>query len=375
MIESDQFIIILIGTVFLLSLPLLVFLSKTVQNITPYLYMNARLKAKEGKLITKAQFEDMVSAHSLAEISSLLEGTAYGNEMQGVMINDAEALEEVLKKHRAALYGEIMGMMPAKIKDVFSYLDREGEASTIKGIFRDIQGQLAAEHETQAIVSTGEFHEETLKRMYESRSVAELLPLLEGTRYEPLTEKLPVYEQTKKLNVFESAVDNLVLTETWKVISSRNDLAQIQTYFATKMDLMNLKVLLRAKRDRLTWDQIENFLLPLGSLYQQAKTGFGEEEDVRGLINSLEGTPFYAPLMEVFPEYEKTSSLVPLEKAADEFLLRMGWDIAVKHPFGVGPLIGFLSLKEAEMRNVRTIAVAKEAQLDQDEIRSLMVSV
>ncbi|MDX1779230.1 MAG: V-type ATPase subunit, partial [Thermodesulfobacteriota bacterium] len=312
MFESDQFIIILIGTVFLLSLPLLVFLSKTVQNITPYLYMNARLKAKEGKLITKAQFEDMVSAHSLSEISSLLEGTSYGNEMQGVMINDAEALEEVLTKHRAALYGEIMGMMPAKIKDVFSYLDREAEASTIKGIFRDIHGQLATEHESQELVPTGEFHEETLKRMYESRSVAELIPLLEGTSYEPLMEKLPAYEQTKKLNVFESAVDNLVLTETWKVISSRNDLSQIHDYFATKMDLMNLKVLLRAKRDRLSWDVIESFLLPQGSLYQQAKASFGEEEDVRGLINSLEGTPIYASLMEVFPEYEKTSSLVPL---------------------------------------------------------------
>jgi V/A-type H+-transporting ATPase subunit C len=375
MFESDQFIIILIGTVFLLSLPLLIFLSKTVQNITPYLYMNARLKAKEGKLITKAQFEDMVSAHSLSEISSLLEGTAYGNEMQGVMINDAEALEEVLTKHRAALYGEIMGMMPAKIKDVFSYLDRDAEASTIKGIFRDIHGQLATEDETQELVPTSEFHEETLKRMYESRSVAELIPLLEGTSYEPLMEKLPAYEQTKKLNVFESAVDNLVLTETWKVISSRNDLSQIHDYFATKIDLMNLKVLLRAKRDRLSWDEIENFLLPQGNLFQHAKTSFGEEDDVRGLINSLEGTPIYAPLMEIFPEYEKTSSLVPLEKAVDEFLLRTGWDISVKHPFGVGPLMGFLSLKEAEMRNVRTIAVAKEAQLDQDEIRSLMVSI
>jgi V/A-type H+-transporting ATPase subunit C len=295
--------------------------------------------------------------------------------MQGVMINDAEALEEVLTKHRAALYGEIMGMMPAKIKDVFSYLDREAEASTIKGIFRDIHGQLATEDETQELVPTSELHEETLKRMYESRSVAELIPLLEGTSYEPLMEKLPAYEQTKKLNVFESAVDNLVLTETWKVISSRNDLSQIHDYFATKIDLMNLRVLLRAKRDRLSWDLIENFLLPQGNLFQHAKTSFGEEEDVRGLINSLEGTPIYAPLMEVFTEYEKTSSLVPLEKAADEFLLRTGWDVSVKHPFGVGPLMGFLSLKEAEMRNVRTIAVAKEAQLDQDEIRSLMVSI
>jgi V/A-type H+-transporting ATPase subunit C len=372
---SNEFIIIVIGMVFLLSLPLLVFLAKTVQNITPYLYMNARLKAKEGRLISKAQLEDMVSAHSLSEIASLLEGTPYGSEMQGLMINNAETVEEVLQKHRTILYGEIMGMMPAKIRDAFSYLNRELEVTTMKSLLRDIHAQKPAEHMGQGLVSTEEFHEETLKRMYESQSIAELVPLLEGTTYEPLLEKLPSYEQTKLLSGFESELDKIVLTETWKVISSRDDLSMIHDYFATKIDVMNLKVLLRAKRDRLSWDAIESFLLPQGSLYHHAKTTFGEEEDVRGLINSLEGKPFYSSLMEVFPEYEKTSSLVPLEKVVDEFLLKMGWDISVKNPFGAGPLMGFLSLKDAEMRNVRAIAIAKEAQLDHDTIRSLMVSV
>jgi V/A-type H+-transporting ATPase subunit C len=372
---SNEFIIIVIGMVFLLSLPLLVFLAKTVQNITPYLYMNARLKAKEGRLISKAQLEDMLSAHSLSEISSLLEGTPYGSEMQGLMINNAETVEEVLQKHRTTLYGEIIGMMPAKIRDVFSYLNRELEANTIKSLLRDIHAQKPAEQMDQGLVSTEEFHEETLKRMYESQSIAELVPLLEGTTYEPLMEKVPSYEQTKLLSGFESELDKIVLTKTWQVISSRDDLSMIHDYFATKIDLMNLKVLLRAKRDRLGWNAIESFLLPQGSLYHHAKTSFGEEEVVRGLINSLEGTPFYSSLMEVFPEYEKTSSLVPLEKVVDEFLLKMGWDISVKNPFGAGPLMGFLSLKDAEMRNVRAIAIAKEAQLDHDTIRSLMVSV
>lgn len=372
---SNEFIIIVIGMAFLLSLPLLVFLAKTVQNITPYLYMNARLKAKEGRLISKVQLEDMLSAHSLSEIASLLEGTPYGSEMQGLMVSNAETLEEVLQKHRITLYGEIMGMMPAKIRDVFSYLNRELEANTIKSLLRDIHAQIPAEQMGQGMVSTEAFHEETLKRMYESQSIAELVPLLEGTTYEPLVEKLPSYEQTKLLSGFESELDKIVLSETWKVISSRDDLSMIHDYFATKIDLMNLKVLLRAKRDRLGWDAIENFLLPQGSLYHHAKTGYGEEEDVRGIINSLETTPFYAALVEVLPEYERTSSLVPLEKVVDEFLLKMGWDISVKNPFGAGPLMGFLSLKEVEMRNVRAIAIAKEAQLDQDTIRSLMVSV
>jgi len=374
MIINTQFLIIVIGMVLLLSLPLLIFLAKTVQNITPYLYMNARLKAKEGKLITKTQLEEMVSAHSLSEISSLLEGTPYGSEMHGLMINNAETLEEVLQKHQAVLYNEIIAMMPEKIKDTFSYLSQELEVNTIKSLLRDIHAQKSTEQITLQSISTRELQEETLKRMSESRSIAELVPLLEGTTYAPLIETLPAYERLKKLNTLTSLLDKIILTNTWKVISSRRDLSLIQEYFVTKIDILNFKVLLRAKRDRLSWDEIENFLFPQGNLFHQAKTNYGEEEDIRGLISSLETTPFYHSVIEVLPEYERTQSILPLEKVLDEFLLRTGWEISLKHPFGIGPLIGFLSLKEAEMRNVKAVAIAKETQLDHDEIRSLMVT-
>lgn len=375
MVIDTQFMIIIIGLVLALSLPLLIFLTKSVQNITPYLYMNARLKAKEGKLITKPQLEEMTVSHSLSDISSILEGTVYGSEMQGFMINNAETLEEMLQKHKASLYNEIMGMMPNKIKNVFSYLYQELEVNTVKSLLRDIHAQKPAGQISLLATSTGELQEEKLKRMSESRNIAEMIPLLEDTSYESLVETLPAYEQSKKLNALESLLDRIILTDTWKVISKRGDLPLLQDFFATKVDVLNLKVLLRAKRDHLNWDEIEMFLFPQGNLFHQAKTSYGEEEDIRGLITSLETTPFYNSLMEALPEYEKTHSLLSLEKVLDEFILRTGWDISVKHPFGIGPLVGFLSLKEAEIKNIRALAVAKEANLNHDETRSLMVSI
>lgn len=372
---DTQFMIIVIGMVLILSLPLLIFLTKSVQNITPYLYMNARLKAKEGRLITKAQLEEMTASHSISDISSILEGTVYGGEMQGFMINSSANLEEMLQTHQANLYNELMGMMPEKIKDVFSYLCQELEVNTIKSLLRDIHAQIPVGHTSLKLTSNGELEEEKLKRLSESRNIAEMIPLLEGTSYESLMETLPGYEQSKKLHTLESLLDKIVLTNTWKVISSRGDLSLIQDYFAVKIDVLNMKVLLRAKRDRLNWDEIENFLFPQGHLFNQSKTSYGEEEDIRGLITSMETMPFYNSLMEVLPEYERTHSLLSLEKALDESLLRTGWDISVKHPFGIAPLMSFLSLKEVEMRNVRALAVAKEANLNHDDIRSLMVTI
>ncbi len=372
---DTQFMIIVIGMVLILSLPLLIFLTKSVQNITPYLYMNARLKAKEGRLITKAQLEEMTASHSISDISSILEGTVYGGEMQGFMINSSANLEEMLQTHQANLSNELMGMMPEKIKDVFSYLCQELEVNTIKSLLRDIHAQIPVGHTSLKSTSNGELEEEKLKRLSESRNIAEMIPLLEGTSYESLMETLPGYEQSKKLHTLESLLDKIVLTNTWKVISSRGDLSLIQDYFAVKIDVLNMKVLLRAKRDRLNWDEIENFLFPQGHLFNQSKTSYGEEEDIRGLITSMETMPFYNSLMEVLPEYERTHSLLSLEKVLDESLLRTGWDISVKHPFGIGPLMGFLSLKEVEMQNVRALAVAKEANLNHDDIRSLMVTI
>jgi len=295
--------------------------------------------------------------------------------MQGLMINNAETLEEMLQKHQATLYNEIMGMMPKKIKDAFSYLSQELEVNIIKSLLRDIHAQKPTEQISLQLISTQELQEEKLKRMSESRTITEMVPLLESTTYEPLFEALPAYEQSKRLNLLESLLDKIITQNTWKAISSRRDLSLIQDYFATKIDLLNLKVLLRAKRDRLSWDEIETFLLPQGNIFHQAKISYGEEEDIRGFISSLETMPFYHSLMEVLPEYENTRSLLPLEKALDEFLLRMGWEISLKYPFGIGPLMGFLALKEAEMRNIRAIAIAQEANMDHDEIRLLMVSV
>ena len=62
---------------------------------------------------------------------------------------------------------EIMGMMPKKTEDVFSYLNQELEVNTIKSLLRDIHAQKPPEQTALQPTSTGELQEETLKRMSE----------------------------------------------------------------------------------------------------------------------------------------------------------------------------------------------------------------
>ena len=103
--------------------------------------------------------------------------------------------------------------------------------------------------------------------------------------------------------------------------------------------------------------------------------GLLEVDSVDNVVAALEGTRYYQPVLGAVPEYESTGSVLPIELALDGHLVRVGKDISITQPFGIGPAIGYLSLKEMEIRNVRTLARGIESGLSADEIRSLIMKV
>ena len=101
---------------------------------------------------------------------------------------------------------------------------------------------------------------------------------------------------------------------------------------------------------------------------------FEEVDEVGALLSELEGTDFFKPLMDALPEYEREGSLYPLEKVLDEIALSVGWQTAIKQPYGAAPILGYLSQKDTEVRNIRAISRAKEAGIAPDKIRGLVLN-
>jgi V/A-type H+-transporting ATPase subunit C len=110
-------------------------------------------------------------------------------------------------------------------------------------------------------------------------------------------------------------------------------------------------------------------------MHKVAAGVFDEIDEVSALPSELEGTIFYKPLMEALPDYEKDGSLYILEKVIEEAYLTVGKDAALKQPYGIAPVLGFLSMKDTEVRNIRAISRAKEAGLSPDKIREFVLRV
>lgn len=99
-----------------------------------------------------------------------------------------------------------------------------------------------------------------------------------------------------------------------------------------------------------------------------------ESQDVTGVISSLEGTKYADVLTELLPEYNETGSVAIFEKALDKFLVDSAKSASMKKPIGIGPIIGYLSQKEVEIRNLKVIARAKrEADFPVSRLREMLV--
>ncbi|MBI4814412.1 MAG: V-type ATPase subunit, partial [Methanobacterium sp.] len=87
-----------------------------------------------------------------------------------------------------------------------------------------------------------------------------------------------------------------------------------------------------------------------------------EAEDVAGVVSGLEGTDYAPILAEAMATYNETGSIGAFESALDNNVTETAKKISLKNQFGIGPMIGFLSRKEKEIKNLKIIVRGKREE-------------
>ncbi|HII06212.1 MAG TPA: ATP synthase A1 subunit C [Methanotrichaceae archaeon] len=349
-----------------------------VIEIANYAYTNSRIQVMSSRIIPEEKLKEMIEASSLAEVVAALETTEYSPYLREMMEERSEAIERALNRHTADAYREVATMVPMNLKKILVILLRKWDVYNIKLILRGVYAQRSPDDIRADLVSVGELDPSKINELAEARSLEEVISNLDGTPYSHLVESLQLFDQTRNLTVIEARLDNILYEDAWKDATSQpldENLLALKNYLATNIDVVNLKFLFRAKKDGLPAGSIESYLVRGGGLQESLIKGILEVDTVDNVVAALEVTKYYQPVLVAVPEYESTGSILPIELALDGYLVKVGKDISITQPFGIGPAIGYLSMKEMEIRNVRTLARGIEAGLSPDEIRNLIMRV
>jgi len=342
-----------------------------IGDILSYLYVNAKIMAKEGKFISSSRWEDLWGCTSPGEIASLLEGTDYFPYLSEGAVSDSKELEKAVLEEFSSLGREISTIIPKGSWPIKEYLLKKWDVINLRAVMRGIHGDLKKDEIADSFIEGGELSVAFVKTLIDAESMDDFVALLAKTPYQSLIDGLSKYNDTKNLFFLEALLDRIFWEDIWLKVLKIKGIKEFREFIVVCVETHNLKIILRAKNDGLLLEDINPFLIPDCTALIALLSAF-DEEDLSDFIPLLEDTIYFEPLLSAQQGYEQTGSIVVFEQALDNLVLKKAEDIRKKKPFGLGPLVGFLVSKDAEVRNLLTIVRSTEVDLDRSEIREAL---
>lgn len=356
-ITPETFLVLCIIAVVVVGAIVVIIATRPILDIYPYLNPSARVRARKGRLFTEKQISELVDANDVSEVESYLQGVPdYAETL------DNYPLDKALDVQAAETYDFVAGLAPKEIKAPFVIMSRKTDVDNIKSLLTAKEVGLNNEETMELLIPGGALYDD-LVNLVDAESVTDIVSGLDGTEYATaLEDALPEYEDSGMVLPLESALDKHYLSKLLKStdVPADENRQIVYSFVGTKVDIANLKLIIRAKKDGLNYDTISPYMLNEGYQLREWKLkDLMESPDVTNVISGLEGTKYAEALADAVSIYNDTGDVAVFERALDVYLVEHTKSLASKKPLGVGPIIGYVIQKETEIKNLKIIARAK----------------
>jgi V/A-type H+-transporting ATPase subunit C len=362
---------------FLLILFLVKFIGyfRIVLNIAHFTYPNALVTVKGNPCLMPECIDSIAESKNILEVVD--EARRMGLDLG---IGDTSTVEEVEKALETFYYNEcntIREIAPDSVKAFFQAYCMWEESEELKRAIRGKHAGLTPGEIEASLIPVGLLSTDLIQKMADSQSIDDLISLFQHTPYEKvLSPSLQTYHQVHATIVFELTLDRFILEELQSALSriDASHLPSATAFVGTFADITNIKTLLRAKKDLLGAEAIEQYLLPAGSQVSSSRLRqMAESKNLREMLGELEGMGLYHGLDAAISSYNESGSLIALENKLDERLLENVLDLAMVYRYGPGPLIGFLVARKFEIQNLRAIIWGINEGIPPETIKSMAI--
>ncbi len=348
-----------------------------------YAFINAKLRARIGKILTDEFFEGMIRSPSLREALHLLSETSFAFAEQVYNdTGDIKMIELALFERELNLYLEVGKDVSGEVQSFVMALALHYEIVNLKKALRlwfdrVIRGrtiETAAGYLSRGQVRYSIAVDEVIGAD-SARSVAEVL---KNTPYGAVIQKsADQVESLQSVFPFEIGLDHYfyeqLLAETGRLVQRDRKIAR--RMIGVEIDIQNINWISRFKG---LYD-----LPPEAALSHLIPQGYGVDMDMlreaysARNVNEMAGILLsrqYSSLLTVLASWDgdTVSRLLLIESVLEQIIMQDVRHILAGYPFTVGILLAYFALKKNEIRKLLTMINAKEYELPLDRIRSLL---
>jgi V/A-type H+-transporting ATPase subunit C len=332
-------------------------------------YVNARVRAMRSRLLTPAQIEDLIALPSMAAFIQALGATPYSGSLQEALVryDGVRAVDDALARDFQRTTRRILEFADGPAQKLITIFLLRWDLANLRAIIRGKHAGRSAEEILGAILPAGTLSEVALQEMAGHPTIGALagtLDLLGHPFAAALAEGTTGYAKTNDLLALELQLERAYVAHVLRKTAGRGDARVLREILRAEIDVANIKTALRlAAAGGLSEEQRQRFLIPGGRLVTEKI--FLDLSADRMLAQTWTHLR-----VQGFPLKELPQDLVAFERALD---LQLGQKLAARYiggdPLGLDIVVGYLTMKSAEVANLRLIARGKFLGLARDAMR------
>ncbi len=344
-------------------------------NVSFYPYTYVRVMAMKGMLYKKQDYDKLLKMQG-NEIARYLEESEYKEEIHELAkeYEGYQLVEQALYTNFIKNIQKLQKISsPEMVYLVRAYI-KKYDVYNLKTIIRAKAANISAEETSKLLIPMGILTKEKLLKLLEQNSLTSILKKA-GFSEEDFKEQLAYYEKEKSLLEIENKIDQQYYAFLQKFMTHlAGEHRLFKEILQAEIDVMNVKLLLRAKKKLVESEKITSLFFKGGAAMSIAKLKILAELDFAGIEKALQATTFSKCIDEYKKELEE-KDLRAFEKSLDVWLLQKATLLLHQFPLSVDTLLGYMIAKEIEMRNIRVLVKGKQFSLEEGFIEKQLVIV
>jgi len=319
-----------------------------------YAYAVGRVRALENRLLNRDRIERMVDAPSAGEALKVLVESGYEMEKE---ISGPRDYERLLQFELEKTCRIVESITPDK--ELTNLLFLEFDMHNLKVL---LKARLLGNDHDELLSRMGTIRTDVMKKAVSGKDYRELPQFLQDV-LERIEAGLTLVTDPQKI---DTMLDRAYYDRVFEVCRERRS-SFLQCYFEKRVDLINIRSLLRVKKIGEGFEVFKKMMLPRGTL-DEGYFSQAMEKTLDQLAQAAQYGEYGKVLAEGIQAFIKHGSLTVYERLMDNYLLGF-LKSRRNNPLGIEAVIGYYAARENELKLVRMILTGKQNGIPGDIIR------
>lgn len=358
-----------------------------------YDYGNARLRAMRSRLITAADYYNLLARGNIEELINALAESVYKADIEQALTRrtGVPCIYEALRVNLTRTLRQIHNFFEAEPRRLIELLLRRWDRHNLLAILRGQSQEAPPETVLSAIVPAGQLDEVSLREMARQpglRAVIELMTIWQLPYAKALRRVQPRFGALPDLDHLELAVNRFHYATLQEMLSRGNgNKALALSHLQNEIDLVNLLTSLRLvlrpdllplMQQRYGVTEVRFLLIEPGghlpdSLLAELVTQAGGLE---GLVRALRSSRYGQALAVGWERYQDgQGDLAVFQRELERWQAKQFMAMFRHNPLSLAIPLGYIGCKELEVANLRLIAQAVALGLERDQVRQELIII